>query len=78
LRTHNIHIYETGSPGVERHLALSAYLRHNASARREYEALKREVYARHPADIVAYNEGKDALIKRLEMAAVHWWRRQTR
>ncbi|AMV19046.1 GrpB family protein [Planctomyces sp. SH-PL14] len=78
FRSHNIHIYETGSPGVERHLAFSAYLRHHEAARQEYEALKREVYARHPADIVAYNDGKDALIKRLEVVAVEWWRRRSR
>ncbi len=78
LRTHNVHIYELGAAGVERHLAFSAYLRQDESARREYEALKREVYARHPADVIAYNEGKDALIKRIEVLAVEWYRRENR
>jgi len=78
FRTHNVHIYETGAGGVERHLAFSAYLRHDESARKEYEALKREVYARHPADIIAYNEAKDALIKRIEVLAVEWFRGENR
>ncbi len=74
-RTHNIHIYQPDNPDVERHLAFCAYLREHEQARREYEALKREVYARHPADIEAYNDGKDAWIKRLEPVALEWYRR---
>jgi GrpB-like predicted nucleotidyltransferase (UPF0157 family) len=74
-RTHNVHVYQAGSPAVERHLAFCAYLRSHEQARREYEALKREVYARHPADITAYNGGKDAWIKRLEPLAIDWYRR---
>jgi GrpB-like predicted nucleotidyltransferase (UPF0157 family) len=73
-RTHNIHIYQAGHPDVERHLALAAYLRAHEAVRREYEALKREVYALHPADIAAYNTGKDAWIKALEPVAIAWYR----
>jgi GrpB-like predicted nucleotidyltransferase (UPF0157 family) len=73
-RTHNIHIYQYDNPDVERHLALPAYLRCHATARREYETLKRQIYAEHPADIAAYNDGKDAWIKRLEPIAVAWYR----
>jgi GrpB-like predicted nucleotidyltransferase (UPF0157 family) len=74
-RTHNLHVFADGNPEIERHLALCAYLRHNGSACREYAALKREVYARHPADIAAYNDGKDAWIKRTEPLAIEWFRR---
>lgn len=77
-RTHNLHFYQAGHGDVERHLAFCAYLREHQQARQEYEALKREVYARHPADIAAYNDGKDAWIKRLEPVAVAWYRRQHR
>lgn len=76
-RTHNIHIYQADHPDVTRHLAFCAYLRHDEAARQEYEALKREVYARHPADITAYNHGKDAWIKRIETVAQAWYRQQT-
>ncbi len=75
-RTHNIHIYQTGNPDVERHLAFCAYLRHHDQARWEYEALKRDVYARHPSDIGAYNDGKDAWIKQIEPIALEWFRQQ--
>jgi GrpB-like predicted nucleotidyltransferase (UPF0157 family) len=77
-RTHNVHIYQHDDLDVERHLAFCAYLRHHEPARREYEALKRAVYARHPADIEAYSNGKDALIKRLQPLAIRWYRQQGR
>ena len=75
-RTHNVHIYQSDDPEVERHLAFCAFLRQDAARRREYEALKRDVYARYPADIEAYNDGKDAWIKRVEPLALEWYRRR--
>jgi len=59
---HNIHVYQSGDPEIERHLAFCAFLRADAAVCREYEALKREAYARHPADIAAYCDHKDAWI----------------
>ncbi len=76
FRTHNVHVYQSDDPAVERHLAFCAYLRHHEPSRRAYEALKRAVYARHPADIEAYNDGKDAWIKRLEPLAIAWYRQR--
>jgi GrpB-like predicted nucleotidyltransferase (UPF0157 family) len=78
VRTHNVHIYGEGNDGIERHLAFCAYLRAHADICREYEALKRDAYARHPADITGYMEGKDAWIKRQEPIALAWYRRENR
>ncbi|MFT3766029.1 MAG: GrpB family protein [Minicystis sp.] len=75
-RTHNVHIYQVDDPDADRHLAFPAYLRVHEDVRREYEALKREVYALHPADVGAYNDGKDAWIKRIQVIALEWYRRQ--
>ncbi|MEO7909328.1 MAG: GrpB family protein [Roseiflexaceae bacterium] len=75
-RTHNIHIYQADNPDVERHLAFCAYLRHHAQVRDEYAALKRAVYAQHPADISAYNDGKNAWIRAVETVALEWYRQQ--
>jgi GrpB-like predicted nucleotidyltransferase (UPF0157 family) len=75
-RTHNLHFFAEGSPEIERHLAFAAYLRNHDDIRREYDALKRQVYARYPADIAAYRDGKDAWIKRVEPLAVQWYREQ--
>jgi GrpB-like predicted nucleotidyltransferase (UPF0157 family) len=77
-RTHNIHVYQADDPAIDRHLAFRDYLRSHDEARREYEALKRQVYALHPADISAYNDGKDAWIKQVERAALEWYRAQAR
>jgi GrpB-like predicted nucleotidyltransferase (UPF0157 family) len=76
VRTHNVHVFAAGSPEIERHLALAAYLRAHPEVRREYEALKRAVYAEHPDEIAAYCAGKDAWIKRMEPVAVEWFRQQ--
>lgn len=74
FRTHNIHVYADGDPAVERHLAFCAYLRAHPKVCTEYAELKRQVYARHPADIAAYSDGKDAWIKRVERVAIDWYR----
>jgi GrpB-like predicted nucleotidyltransferase (UPF0157 family) len=76
-RTHNIHFYQWDNPEVARHLAFCAYLRSHPQERAEYEALKRAVYARHPADIQAYNNGKNDWIKHLEPIALDWYRSQS-
>ena len=75
-RTHNIHIYQVDNPDIDRHLAFCAYLRNHAQLCDEYAALKREVYARHPSDIAAYNDGKNAWIKAVEAVALEWYRQQ--
>jgi len=76
-RTHNVHIFQQGNPEIERHLAFCAYLSNHKNVRDEYAALKREVYARHPADIAAYHDGKNTWIKRIERLALDWYRQQT-
>ena len=75
-RTHNNHIYQADDAEVERHLALCAYLRSHEETCREYEALKRQVFALHSADITAYNNGKNDWIKALEPVAIKWYRQQ--
>ncbi len=65
-RTHNLHIYQTSHRDRERYLAFCVYLRHHAQVRLTYETLKREAYARHPADIAVYNGVKDTWIKQIE------------
>lgn len=78
VRTHNIHIYQADDPDVDRHLAFCAYLRAHSTARQEYAALKRAVYAQHPDDIAAYSDGKNVWIKQHESLALAWYRQQPR
>ncbi len=68
------HAYAFDHPEVERHLAFRDYLRTHPAARRVYAALKIELARQHPTDIVAYMDGKDALIKQLEAEALRWRR----
>jgi GrpB-like predicted nucleotidyltransferase (UPF0157 family) len=76
VRTHNLHFYAAGDPDVERHLAFCRYLREHVAARDEYEALKRLAHARHPSDVLAYNDAKTAWIRRIEPIAIDWFRRR--
>src|SRR4051812_13278517 len=58
-RTHNVHIFQEGNAAIKRHLAFCAYLRSHEKIRDEYASLKREVFARYPANVAAYNDGKN-------------------
>lgn len=73
-RVVHAHAYQIDHPEVERHLAFRDYLRTHAEARAAYAELKIELAQRHPTDIVAYMDGKDGLIKRLEAEALVWYR----
>lgn len=73
-RTHNIHIYGEGNGEIDRHLAFRDYLRAHPPLQTEYEEVKRQAYALHPADIERYNDAKDAWIKRVERQAIEWHR----
>jgi len=75
-RTHNIHMYAAGDPAVPRHIAFCSYLRAHPDACLEYITVKRAAYAQHPTDIEAYNDAKDAWIKRTEKVALDWYRAQ--
>jgi GrpB-like predicted nucleotidyltransferase (UPF0157 family) len=75
-RTHNIHMYAAGDSAVPRHIVFCAYLRAHPDACLEYVAVKCAAYAQHPADIKAYNDAKDAWIKRTEKVALNWYQVQ--
>ena len=73
MPVHNIHMYQQGNPDVTRHIAFCAYMRANPDEQREYVAVKRAAYTLHPTDVNAYNDAKDAYIKRVEKKAVEWY-----
>jgi len=76
IRTHNIHFFGTGSPGLERHLAFRDYLIAHSLEADVYSALKSRLAAEFPNDIEGYMAGKDAYIKRIEAKAITWRRSQ--
>lgn len=71
-RTHQIHAFQTGTPGVARHLAFRDYLRAHPQVALTYSDLKRRLAEAHPEDIEAYMDGKDAFIKDVEAKALEW------
>jgi len=73
LRTHHIHAFEPGDPGVQRHLLFRDYLRLFPEKAGEYAAVKRGVAARCDNDMEAYCDGKDAFVKALEQEALNYF-----
>jgi GrpB-like predicted nucleotidyltransferase (UPF0157 family) len=63
--THHLNITELGTECWFTHVAFRDYLREHPQAREEYRKLKLDLVSRHSADRVAYQEGKDQLIKRI-------------
>lgn len=68
-RTHHVHIYEEGSPEINRHLAFRDYLRTHPEKAKEYGTLKEELAAEYPQDIKKYIAGKAELVSEIEKLA---------
>ena len=77
-RTHNVHVYESGSPEVERHLAFRDYMISHPDEARAYGLLKENLAERFSADFEAYMDGKDAFVKESERRALVWRRARGR
>ena len=75
-RTHHVHIFQSGSPHVERHVAFRDYLRAHPEAARAYSELKAELISHGPASWNDYADRKDAFVERIEVEALHWHRRR--
>ncbi|MBD2185640.1 GrpB family protein [Planktothrix sp. FACHB-1355] len=70
IRTHNVHIYEVGSPEIKRHLAFRDYIIAHPEDAQKYSELKRELANKYPRDIESYMDGKDEFIKEIERKAL--------
>jgi GrpB-like predicted nucleotidyltransferase (UPF0157 family) len=62
-RTHHLHIVEHGSWDHRRHLTFRDNLRADPETLAEYQALKRELAAKHPLEREEYVEGKTAFVE---------------
>lgn len=74
VREYQLHVYVTGDPELERHLAFRDYLRSHSGVAQEYSRLKRRLARQDHSDPAAYVSGKDPFIKATESAAVAWLR----
>lgn len=75
-RTHHVHSYETGNPGIERHLVFRDYMISHPEDAATYAHLKEELARKFPGDIEAYHDGKDAFVEGVERRALFWRRSQ--
>ena len=72
IRTHHLHIYETNSPEIKRHLAFRDYMIAHPQAAEQYSLLKQELAKKYSNDIESYMDGKNNFIKRNEKKALQW------
>jgi len=77
--THHLHVFATGDPGLRRHRAFRDYLIAHPDEAAAYGALKTALARRYPEDIEAYMDGKNGMVKELELRALTWsFHRDTR
>ncbi|QHE52681.1 GrpB family protein [Pontibacillus sp. HMF3514] len=72
-RSHHIHVFQEGSPDVERHLAFRDYLRTHEDVAQQYGELKQKLAKQYPHDMEAYIDGKEQLVKDIEQEALSWY-----
>lgn len=72
-RTHHVHVFETGSEAITRHLAFRDYLRNHPEDRHRYGELKEKLAQQFPYDIVSYIKGKEHLVREIELKALKWY-----
>ena len=74
VRTHQVHSFQVNDSEIERHLVFRDYMTAHVEKALVYSDLKQELAARHPYDIDAYMDGKDAFIKEHQAKALAWSR----
>ncbi|CAM5194692.1 hypothetical protein UACE39S_02278 [Ureibacillus acetophenoni] len=72
-RTHHVHIYQSGSYEIRRHLTFRDYLRSHPEAKMSYGELKERLAQQFPYDIDSYIKGKEQLAREIEMKALSWF-----
>lgn len=69
-RTHHMHVYESGSAEIERHLAFRDFLKKQPQEAEKYGTFKKELAKKYPMDIESYIRGKEQLVKAIEKQAM--------
>ena len=76
-RTHHVHVFETDSRQVRRHLAFRDYLNVRLEDAQSYSALKRSLAEKYPNDIESYMNGKQDFIQEIDRKAAEWRRQNS-
>lgn len=71
IRTHQVHIFETGSIQIQRHLAFRDYMIAHPEEAQRYSELKRKL-AKESLNADEYMDGKDGFIKEMDRRAAQW------
>jgi GrpB-like predicted nucleotidyltransferase (UPF0157 family) len=69
IRTRHVHVFETGSAQIDRHLAFRDYLRSHPEDAQKYSELKQQLALQYPHDIEKYMDGKANFIKGIDKKA---------
>ncbi|PAV29138.1 hypothetical protein CIL05_12100 [Virgibacillus profundi] len=72
-RSHHVHIYQVGSCEIKRHLVFRDYLQRNLEVKKSYGELKERLAQQFPYDIKSYINGKEHLVKEIEVKALNWY-----
>ncbi len=75
-RTHHLHVFQTGSPHAERHIAFRDYPRTHPQIAKAYSDLKANLTGTPGNDPGAYVAGKAPFVSATEEAALAWYRRR--
>lgn len=70
-RTHHLHVYQSDSPHIARHLVVRDYLRQHPGEREQYSQCKRQLDQVY-VDTREYSQAKHAYVDALERRAVEW------
>jgi len=65
-RTHNVHVFEEGSPEITRHLAFRDFMNANENYAQAYSLIKRCLAEVFFEDIVNYVEGKGSFVQMMD------------
>ncbi|MDR3574350.1 MAG: GrpB family protein [Anaerolineaceae bacterium] len=75
LRTHQVHIFQSGDAQIARHLNFRDYMHAHPAEAKQYEALKIDLAQRFRFDIDGYTDGKDDFIQEMDRRAAEWVKR---
>jgi len=71
-RTHQVHVFQSGSDQIARHLAFRDYMIAHPEEARSYSDLKKRLADTHCDDPDGYMDGKDGFIKEIDRRAAAW------
>lgn len=71
-RSHHVHVFQSGSPEIARHIAFRDYLIAHPREATRYAELKRLLAREFGSDIDSYCRGKEQCIREVEAKAAAW------